>query len=175
MKLLVPLAIAVLGLGAGMGAGLVLKPPPGETPETAAADCTDDGHGGCAEAAADPFRAAKEPEVKIEGAAHYVPMEKPFVVPVFEGERVISMVVLSISVETAEKSAPAVEALEPRLRDRFLKAMFRHANTGGFDGSFTTGRKMEDLKSALVNAAREVMGDAPVGDVLITDVARQDV
>jgi hypothetical protein len=174
MKLLAPLVIAVLGLGAGVGAGLALKPPPEER-DMAAVDCVDDGHGGCAEAEVDPFRAGAEAEVHIEGEPYYVPMEKPFVVPVFDGERVVAMVVLTVSVETGADSAPAVEAVEPRLRDRFLKAMFRHANTGGFDGSFTSGQKMDDLKSALVNAAREVMGSAPVGDVLITDVARQDV
>jgi len=53
--------------------------------------------------------------------------------------------------------------------------MFRHANSGGFDGAFTTGRKMEDLRSALLVAAREVFGEIPVSDVLITEIARQDV
>jgi hypothetical protein len=67
-----------------------------------------------------------------------------------------------------------VAAVEPRLRDQFLKVMFRHANSGGFDGSFTSGRKMEDLKSALLGAAREVMSETPVEEVLITEIARQD-
>lgn len=174
MKLLVPLVIALLGLGAGVGTGLALKPPPEETDASGAA-CVDDGDGGCEEPEADPFRTSGKDEVHLEGEPYYVKIEKPFVVPVFEGERVVAMVVLSISVETGADSVPAVEAVEPRLRDRFLKAMFRHANSGGFDGSFTTGQKMDDLKSALVSAAREVMGSEPVGDVLITDVARQDV
>ena len=65
--------------------------------------------------------------------------------------------------------------MKPRLRDSFLKVMFRHANSGGFDGSFTAGRKMDDLKSALLNAAREVMEKTPVEKVLITEIARQDV
>jgi flagellar FliL protein len=53
--------------------------------------------------------------------------------------------------------------------------MFRHANTGGFDGAFTTGRKMEDLRAALLAAARQVFGETPVDDVLIIEIARQDV
>jgi hypothetical protein len=53
--------------------------------------------------------------------------------------------------------------------------MFRPANSGGFDGSFTEGRRMDDLRSGLLSAAREVMADAFVGDVLITEIARQDV
>jgi hypothetical protein len=53
--------------------------------------------------------------------------------------------------------------------------MFRHANSGGFDGSFTAGQKMQDLKSALLVAAREIMPETPVTEVLITDIVRQDV
>ena len=85
-------------------------------------------------------------------------MDKPFVVPVFAGEKVTAMVVMSLSVETDTEAAPAVEAVKPRLRDGFLKVMFRHANSGGFDGSFTGGRKMEDLKSALLGS--RARGDA---------------
>ena len=84
------------------------------------------------------------------------------------------MVVMSLSVEAETEAAPAVEAVKPRLRDNFLKVMFRHANSGGFDGSFTNGRKIEELKSALLGAAREVMPDTPVEEVLITEIARQD-
>ena len=72
-------------------------------------------------------------------------------------------------------AAHDVEAVKPRLRDSFLKVMFRHANSGGFDGSFTAGRKMEDLKSALLSAAREVMSETPVEEILITEIARQEV
>lgn len=101
-------------------------------------------------------------------------MEKPFVVPIFKGDKVAAMVVVSLSVETDTHGAPLVETVQPRLRDSFLKVMFRHANSGGFDGSFTMGPKMDDLKSALLAAAREVMPDAPVDEVLITEIARQD-
>ena len=52
--------------------------------------------------------------------------------------------------------------------------MFRHANSGGFDGSFTTGRKMEDLKSALLGPRARCMTETPVEEVLITEIARQD-
>jgi hypothetical protein len=95
-------------------------------------------------------------------------------VPVFAGEKVKAMVVVSLSVETDTESAHAIEAVKPRLRDGFLAVMFRHANSGGFDGSFTSGQKIEDLKSALLASAREVMPDTPVDEVLITEIARQD-
>ena len=102
-------------------------------------------------------------------------MDKPFVIPVFKGERIVAMVVVALSVETDIDSAPAVEGVKPRLRDSFLAAMFRHANSGGFDGSFTAGTKMDDLKSALGAAARDILPKTPVGEILITEIARQEV
>ena len=185
MKKLVPLVIALLGLGAGVGAGLALKPAP---EDAHVADCAppaegdegsaEEGHeveaAGCAPGEADPFAPQAPGEKKAPTELAYVPMDKPFVVPVFKGEKVVAMVVMSLSVEAETEAAPAVEAVKPRLRDNFLKVMFRHANSGGFDGSFTNGRKIEDLKSALLGAAREVMPDTPVEEVLITEIARQD-
>lgn len=187
MRKLLPLVIGLLGLGAGVGAGMALKPAP--EPPVAAADCgvASGEHGEaaaegaeaaaalpCAPVAADPFAPAAPAERKPAGELAYVTMDKPFVVPVFSGEKVAAMVVVSLSVETETEAAHAVEAVKPRLRDSFLKVMFRHANSGGFDGSFTTGRKMDDLKSALLQSAREVLETTPVDEVLITEIARQD-
>jgi len=85
------------------------------------------------------------------------------------------MVVISLSVEVGAEAAQAVEDIQPRLRDSFLKVMFRHANSGGFDGSFTAGRRMEDLKAGLLAAAGEVAGELDIYEVLVTEIARQDV
>jgi flagellar FliL protein len=184
MKILTPLLLALLGLAAGVGAGVATKPAP--APEAADLACA-------APEAAPPapdapeaapatpcpppdlFAAAAEPERKPASDLAYVTMDKPFVVPVFADEAVTAMVVVSLSVETELDAAPVIESVKPRLRDSFLKAMFRHANSGGFDGSYTSGQKMQDLKSALRAAAQEVLPDTPVGEVLITEIARQDV
>lgn len=199
MKLLMPVAISLVGLGAGIGAGFMLKPPPPE--DHAGSACGEiaaavDGHG--AEAAAqegedpahameeceevagiDPFapadHAGAEEGHDAEHAPIYVPFEKPFVVPVFAGEKVVSMVVVSLSVAAYVENPDTVRDMEPRLRDRILDALFLHSNSGGFDGSFTTGRKIEDLKTALARAARQVMGPELVNEVLITEINRQDV
>jgi hypothetical protein len=187
MKKLLPVVIALLGLGAGVGAGLALKPAPeeahaacpapqegAEEAEGEVAEAAEEEAADCAPAEADPLAPEDPHDKKPATELAYVPMDKPFVVPVFKGEKVVAMVVMSLSVETETEAAPTVEAVEPRLRDSFLKVMFRHANSGGFDGSFTTGRKIEDLKSALLGAAREVMSETPVEEVLITEIARQD-
>lgn len=182
MKKLLPLALAFLGLGAGVGAGLALKPAPEgevcEAPGPGHEAPPEGAHETAAGAEAEPCAdleaeasAAREPAEKLA----YVALDKAFVVPVFEGEKTVAMVVLSLSVETEPDAAHAIEAVSPRLRDSFLKVLFRHANSGGFDGSFTDGRKMDDLKSALLNAAREVLGEVPVEEILITEIARQNV
>jgi hypothetical protein len=173
MKLLVPLVIALVGLGAGVGAGIALKPAPEEHAGAEAA-CE---HPPCEDAAPDPFAAGGHDRPSEDVELAYVPLQKPFVVPVFDGEKVVAMVVLSLSVEVPADHEPEamVEAIEPRLRDGLLKAMFLHANSDGFNGTFTTGRKIEDLKASLLASARQVMGRDAVFDVLITDIARQDV
>ncbi len=185
MKKLLPLVMLILGLGAGVGAGMVLKPKPPE--KTAACAAPEAGHG--AEAApvagTEPGAAAAPcpedpftPEVDQaaeDKAATYVALDKPFVVPVFSGDKTVAMVVVSLSVATKSDGAQVLEAIQPRLRDSFLKVMFRHANSGGFDGSFTSGQKMDDLKAALLASAQDVMGKSAVSEVLITEIARQDV
>lgn len=201
MKKLLPLVIALLGLVAGVGGGLALKPAP--APEVAEACAAPEAGNGAAEAEeASPAEAEAEDAADAEpaaapcapgrtdpvtlqaadaghgaGAYSYVPLDKPFVVPVFAGEKVRAMVVLSLSlsIEVEEHAEEMVGLVEPRLRDSFLKAMFRHANSGGFDGSFTEGRKIEDLKGALLQAARGVFGETPIGEILITEINRQDV
>lgn len=169
MKLLLPMVIALLGLGAGVGAGLALKPAP---EEAATAACPEHSETPCATPATAP---GAHDAAKPEGELAYAVIDKPFVVPIFRDGKVAAMVVLSLSVEVGHGAEEAAKAAEPRLRDGFLKVMFRHANTGGFDGSFTEGQKMEDLKAALLASAREVMPGTPIGEVLITEIARQDV
>ncbi|MFO1144623.1 MAG: flagellar basal body-associated FliL family protein [Amaricoccus sp.] len=183
MKKLMPMLIGLFGLAAGLGAGMALKPAPPQAiasaceaaPAAEGAAAAADGHAPApCLATPDPFSPEKPAGKKKSEELAYVTMDKPFVVPVFAGEKVAAMVVVSLSVETDTESAHAIEDVKPRLRDGFLKVMFRHANSGGFDGSFTTGRKIEDLKSALLASAHEVVPDLPVDEVLITEIARQD-
>lgn len=195
IKKLLPLVLALVGLGAGVGAGVVLKPAP-EPEALAVADaCAEpvaveaaDGEDAQAEPAAaeaepcEPHAADPFAKVKTGGEDHatdkdvaYVPLDKPFVVPVFRGDKVAAMVVLSLSVSIGKEEQEIVQAVQPRLRDSFLKVMFQHANSGGFDGSFTSGQKLADLHAALLDAARAVVKKGHVGEVLITEIARQDV
>ncbi len=103
----------------------------------------------------------------------YVKLNNQFVIPVVKGEKVKALVVLSLSLEIARARAKRCSAREPKLRDAFLRAMFDHANSGGFDGDFTANGNMAHLREGLLDAAKGIMGDV-VSDVLITDIVRQD-
>ncbi len=167
-RLILPILLALAGLGAGIGAGLVLKPggavAGGEGCEMPAAD----GEAGAADCVADEIATLQA------GEGELVAFDKPFVVPVFRDGRVAAMVVMSLAVDVASGQGEVVSALQPRLRDGMLAVMFRHANSGGFDGSFTTGEKMADLKSGLLAAARDVLAGLAVAEVLVTEIVRQD-
>ncbi len=168
---LIPVILALVGLGGGVGAGLFLRPAP--TAEEHAAEGADPKKAGeHGEAAAEGEAADHEGEPE-EGAPEYVKMNNQFVVPVVEDGRVAAMVVLSVSIEVEAGNTEAVYQREPKLRDVFLQVLFDHANTGGFSGSFTDGSNLIVLRTSLKEAAALVMGTV-VRDVLITDIARQD-
>jgi hypothetical protein len=179
MKILLPIVVTLAGLGVGVGAGIKLRPEaeePQDQAQTSAQNPAQTPPAPAAEAAEpDPFAPVSLARELPPGGVEFVALDKPFVIPVFEAERVAAMVVLTVSLEIGTGQAQSVQTFQPRLRDSFLAVMFRHANSGGFDGSFTAGQKMQDLKSALLATAREIMSTAPVTEILITDIVRQDV
>ena len=189
IRKLLPVLLALFGLGGGIGAGMFLKPAPdyaaaAEAP--AAGEATAE-HGAAAEPApaegdaahADPAAAPGTQQVPkaAEGEApthDYVKLNNQFVVPVVLNGQVASMVILALSLEVVVGGTEQVYALEPKLRDVFLQVLFDHANSGGFTGDFTSSKNMVVLRDALREVAIKTLG-ATVTDVLITDVARQDL
>lgn len=167
LKKLLPILLAVVGTGAGVGAGLFLMPAKEEHAE--AIECLPpegDIHHETVEADHD------DPE-SSEAQREYVKLSNQFVVPIMGSERVRALVIASLSIEVSVGSTETVYAREPKLRDVFLQVMFDHANIGGFEGAFTTGERMKILRRALLEAARSVLGN-DVSDVLITEIARQE-
>lgn len=153
IRKLIPILLALVGLGAGLGAGLFLRAPPADSVK--------------AEVAAE--HAAAEDMVPPD----YVKLNNQFVVPIVEGGHVASMVVMSLSLEMVAGNTESAYSREPKIRDVFLQVLFDHANTGGFRGSFTDGSNLVMLRRALKEKAVSVLGDI-VTDVLITEIARQD-
>lgn len=154
MGKILPILMLALGVGAGLFGGKMMLPEPEITAE---------------EDSAEPKKAEPAEDKSVE----YVKLNNQFVVPVINEGKVISLVVLALTVEITPGERESVYAREPRLRDAFLQVMFDHANIGGFDGAFTNSSSMDTLRHALRVVAKDSLGPI-VKDVLITDIVRQD-
>lgn len=152
MKLLVPLFGLLIGIGAGVGVGLVFAAPEDEVATVLVEQ--------------DPDETA--------AAIALVSLDSQFVVPIVEEDAVTSLVILTLGLEVSEETADVIYTREAKLRDVFLRTLFRHANIGGFSGDFTSLRNLDLLRSSLLSAAREEIG-LDVQGVLIMSLARQDV
>ncbi|MDT8325885.1 MAG: flagellar basal body-associated protein FliL [Roseovarius sp.] len=167
IKKLFPVLLALVGIGGGVGAGIMLKPAPVEVVEIHPCgdlETADKAHGAPTDHGIDIATEALE----------YIKLNNQFVVPIVHDQRVTAMVVMSISVEVTPEASDTVYAREPKLRDGFLQVLFDHANMGGFDGEFTSANNMDVLRMSLGEVAKRVVGGA-ANSVLITEIARQDV
>ncbi len=166
MKFLLPVILLVLGVGAGVGAGLATQKP---TEVVELHPCGDAEH--VAEKKPKEKPAPTEEEIATR---EFVKMNNQFVIPVVQNEVVASLVVISLSLEVEAGQKEVVFAREPKLRDAFLQVMFDHANLGGFNGAFTDTLTLDRLRKTLFETSQFVLGEV-VTDVLIQDIARQDV
>ena len=167
LKKILPLVLLLIGAGAGVGAGIFLRPPAAETEH--AEEGQAEVHGEAAP------KAPAEDDPGDEPLDHeYVKLSNQFVVPVVKGDKVTSLVVMSLSLEVPVGKKDEVLAREPKLRDSFLRVLFNHANIGGFEGAFTESDRMEVLRTALREVAQKDMGADVITDILILEIARQD-
>lgn len=166
MGKILPILFALIGVGAGIGAGVMLKPEP--VVETDIATCSPETKDDHAEAThvVDDHGDDVVPE--------YVKMNNQFVIPVVKDGKMAALVVLSISIEVTPGGKEATFQREPKLRDAFNQVLFDHANAGGFEGTFTNSNNMTLLRDSLYEIARKVAGPV-VKDVLIAEIVRQDV
>ncbi len=183
-KLLLPLVLGLVGLAGGLAAGHFLSAPQEEAhaeapPHGEAADHPAEAHA-APPPAAEPMTAAEahpdappppyDPKIKRD----YAKLDRQFVAPIVEGDKVVALILVSLSLEVDPGMSTEVFAREPKLRDRFLQVLFRHAQSGAFEGVFTSGPVMQDLRDSLLEAAQSVMGPV-VHAVLVTDILRQDI
>lgn len=161
---ILPILLAIAGVGAGIGAGVALRPAPEDKAETSSCEDLDVGKLSATTAPAEDEAPAEREFVKLNNQ---------FVVPVVGDRLVDALVVMALTVEVAQGKASEVYTREPRLRDAFLQVLFDHASIGGFDGEFTNANNMDILRAALTETAQTLVGSVVTG-VLITDIARQD-
>ncbi|MEP2029506.1 MAG: flagellar basal body-associated FliL family protein [Paracoccaceae bacterium] len=167
LQFVIPIILAIIGTSAGVAAGLALRSPPEvdvekETPKVA--DAYEDSEG------VDDHRTHDD-----EGhLREYVKLNNQFVVPVVQNDLVSALIVIALSVEVSAGLKEEIYLREPKIRDSFLRVLFDHANMGGFSGEFTNADTLDMLRGSLREVAQRDIGEM-VSDVLIIDIARQDM
>jgi hypothetical protein len=172
MKKLLPLVLLFIGLGAGVGAGIFLRPDP-------AVETIESVEGAEGEPQEKDVLKVTPDKSKTDKAENnqwneYVKLNNQFVVPIVGAGKVTALVVLALSIEVPAGGKATVHQREPKLRDSFLQVLFDHANMGGFDGNFTNASILGQLREALREVAQQDLGTETALDVLIVEIARQD-
>lgn len=166
MKKLLFLVIPLIALLGGAFAGNILRepPPPVDTDPSEQPDGT---------TGEQPIAATSDlaGDISAEDIAWFS-FPHQFFVPLMRGGQAAGTMILTVTLETPKSAEETIREQEPRLRDAILRALMAHANSGGFDGNFTTEFRMERLRQTLLATAREVAGNG-VSDVLIQDLLRQ--
>ncbi|WP_306754456.1 hypothetical protein [Paracoccus actinidiae] len=186
MKKLLPLLIPVVALVGGVAAGEMLRPAPegpghaAEAPAGEHGEAETDAHGSD-DHAADPSDHAAANDYgggHDDGHGGPVPAEgwftfpSQFFVPLMRNGDMGAVMILTLTIETPGAELAAMEQQEHRLRDALLRELLIHANTGGFDGNFTSEVRLAPLREKLHKAA-QASTDLTVKAVLIEDIARQ--
>lgn len=127
---------------------------------------TEDGHG------AKPQGGHGAEVAKDDSALDWFKFPTQFFVPILRNGTPTAIMVLSLTVEMPVSARPEIEAQEHRLRDALLNALMIEANTGGFDGNFTSDPAQQRLRAALLDAAQKAAGPS-VKRILIEDIGRQ--
>lgn len=165
MKKLIPIVMLFIGAGAGVGAGIYLRPAPEEFVESEEVE---------EEKEAELQPLPNEEEVSGIQGMQYIKLSNQFVIPIVREERVVSMVVMTLSVEIPDGLGQEVYDLEPKIRDVFLRVLFDHATVGAFDGAFINNGNLDVIRRSLREIAHKVFGRDLINDVLIFEIARQD-
>lgn len=107
-----------------------------------------------------------------ESGTAWFKFPQQFFVPVIHDGRLDSTMILALSAEMPAAARETVYAHEIKLRDALLRQLLIHANTGGFDGNFTTEAQLRKLRDMLTETARGVLPE--ISGILIGDIARQE-
>lgn len=195
MKKFLPLLFPVLAVVGGVAAGEMLRPATEETGHASEAtfgnhDAAEDSPAPAdhAEAASDhPTPAPADDHAAADdhgggnGGGHgadaataggWFTFPSQFFVPLMRNGDMGAVMILTLTIETGGADLPAMKQQEHRLRDALLRELLIHANTGGFDGNFTSEARLAPLRERLQKAA-QASTDVTVKAVLIEDIARQ--
>jgi flagellar basal body-associated protein FliL len=103
----------------------------------------------------------------------FIDLERKFVVPLVRGNRVRSLVVADLRLEVHAGAENRALTLKPKVRDALLNTLYALAVAGAFDGDLYSNNVQDEMRSRLLEAARQVLQDDVTG-VLIAELLRQD-
>lgn len=176
IKKILMLIIALIGFVGGAIGGDILyaKKTEGktETADSSAAAGQESGNGDAGQASSNTA-ASDSDKAKAENAAlDWFQFPNQFFVPIIRNGTPTAIMILTLSIEMPASARAKIEAQENRLRDALLAALLIEANTGGFDGNFTSEANLRRLRKSLL-AAGQRAGGADVQRILIEDIGRQ--
>lgn len=169
MKKIIAIVLILVGIVGGGAIGLMLKPQPVTSDVAQMNDAEVE----------DVFGKPEGPQVQENekdqtDVVSYVKVGRQTIIPILEQGETKALMMFELAVDVASDQNDRALAMEPRLRDAFLRELFQMSYTGAFDDTFTDDRVIDELRRNLVRAAEEHLGKNAVNDVLILDVMRQN-
>lgn len=158
MKKILLIILSLVALIGGAAGGTFLRPQKEVTTEQTNPEGTEQSKATIVEEA--------EPELT------WFKFPTQFFVPLMQNGQVAGTMILSLTIELPQEATERINAQEHRLRDALLRALMIRANTGGFNGNFTSDVQMQELRAALLEAAQSASG-TDVRNILVEDIARQ--
>ena len=172
--------IVLTGAAGGLGLGMAFRP--GEADPAGAGAASRAGIGephpsgpGSAGLAASGH--AEEASAGGGGAIDdraYVKLGRQIVIPVVKERRTEALMLFELALDVPAGMTERAYGDEPRLRDAFLRTLLEMSYTGAFSQTYTDERVTRELRDKLRADAARIL-DAPVFDVLILDMLRQEL
>lgn len=184
MKKIISMLLPVIALAGGVVGGDLLGPgdpaaatvdsgltDPGQPAVPGVDKLASQSHDGAAEIAPTATDVGHDDATEAAGSATFT-FPSQFFVPMMRNGDMGAIMILTLSLQTSADELEPMKQHEHRLRDALLRQLLVHANTGGFDGNFTSEPSMRVLRESLLSAAKSATA-LTVSQVLIEDIARQ--
>ena len=186
IKKIIPIVVQSVFIFGGVAGGIYLKSSGmlggahAAAEEDGAASAHEEGEsGGGHEAAPDKKEKekgghgaeGKEEKDGKDASSGVIRFSRQFVVPVIHKDGANSLLVLDIGIE-APPGSEGLYSYELKLRDALLAALLKFSNEGAFDDDFIESGNLDQLRAALLVAAKGVIGDR-AEQILILSIARQ--
>ena len=178
MKTIISAVIVLVCVVAGAFGGSMLKGGSDTPSSSTEARKEDDAH---AKKQKDTHKADKKK--KAHGDKHgksgasdvmYYKFSREFVVPIMEGERVKSLVILHLNLEVDSEISQTLFTMEPKLRDNIMTTLIGLSNDGKTLERPTETESYETIRSMVLQNLDTVVASG-IRNVLIVDMAKQDL